>query len=693
MAGPVLSRLFQEVVPPQLVFVVEDSASMGLGGSDSQPDRWQRALQTIGEVDSLFGARGIEVTTRVFQGNGIKDLLEMNWPNPPHAKPQNQGTDLSQLLFLTANRLAGDPVQAVVLLSDGQETGRQQKIGTKAPLWPGAALFVAGVGDPQGSFDRLIKDLRYPESAYQGDRVTIEATVIDRQGSSPPGGTLTAWLREGEKVVAQVTVPVVGSTTKLELSFVPEATGLKMLDLEVSSLDNERFLANNKATLGIDVHKARARVLLLAERPGWNVRFLSQAASSENRLGLEVVYAAAGGLVVADSLTHFSPPESVQDWLEFDAVILSGYRGVVSGWDFSLLSQAVVAGLGLFVLPDPLQERTGFQRPPTGLAGLLPVVLEQWERGLVFAKPDSAAYGHPVFSGLLTSPGSNPFTDSPPMAGIVRGQPKEGARVLLEALHNKADESTGNPLLVIRQQGSGRVAFWAGNRLWEMAFWDRAQDGTSGTEQKAVKQLMRNLLIWIAEGTSESGLSFTGRRPFYFEGEDIVLAAQWRDMRGEPVDDGRLRLEVRRIADTQIKAETKSFPVRRYDPLRGQYEFQLPAMPPGRYAIQLVGQDDPVVESPREELLITSHSVEQTQVRQDSRRLAQLADRLDGSYHDLHQGSGLRDLETSLEKLAWETSGLSRRKSWYPTAGWPFLVMVVLLLGCEWFLRRRHGLL
>jgi hypothetical protein len=695
IAGPILSRVFEQTAPGQLVFLLEDSASMSLEGHSPGTNRWHQSLQTIDEVEKALNDRGLNVNTRLFRGNGLNELQEFESSDPVIPDPLAHGTHLDQFLNRAGTRLAADPVRAVVLLSDGQETGRPQRATASRSQWTGADLFIAGVGDPEGISDRLIKDLRYPETAFQGDRVTVETTILHRFTEADASSTLTAWLRDGEKIVAETTVPIGPGTTNIELSFVPDEIGLKMLELEVSPLDNERFLANNRVSLGVDVHKARARVLVLAERPGWNVRFLAQAAERENRLQLEVVYAAEKGLVYADSLNPFVEPSTVLEWLDFEALILAGYIGAASNLDYSLLSEAVQAGLGLLVLPDPMEASTGFLRPPPGLRELLPVVLEQnqWKHGLLFARPDSLAYEHPVFSGLVQPLGGNPFAESPPLSAAVQCRPVEGSKTLLRALHNVTDEATGVPLLVVRNQARGRVAFWSGSRLWEMAFWDKARAGRDEQEWHPVRRLVRNLLVWLADGSSESGLSFVGRRAFYQEGETIHLAARWRDLRGNPVADGRLNLEIRETGAARPNAEIRNFPVNTYDPIRGEYEFQLPAMPPGRYSVRLLGQGDPVVEGPEEELVITSHSVEQTQVRQDSRRLQQLAERIGARYVNLHNDSGPAGLISQLESLDWAGLQVRNRRSWDPAAGWPFLLTMVLLLACEWFLRRRHGLL
>ncbi len=696
LAGPVFSRLFQEDAPAQIVFLMEDSASMGLEAGSSESDRWQTALGLISQVDSLLSSRGLPVESRILRGNGLTDLQEFHLTDPVIPDPRNHGTNLNVFLEKAGIRLSADPVRAVVLLSDGQETVRRDRATATPAVLGGIELLIAGVGDSRGSPDRLIKDLRYPDTAFQGDRVTVQATVLDRLTEPFAKGKLTAFLKQDDRILAQKTLDAGKGATNFELSFIPDETGLLMLDLEISSLGNERFLANNRVSLGIDVHKARSKLLVLAEKPGWNVRFLIQAANLENRLAMDVVYASRKGLVHADSLLLFKAPGTVAQWLQYDGVILAGWSGLAARLDHDLLGQAVDAGLGLLVLPDLKESITGQLRPPVaGLRELLPVVVDQvrWERGPLFAQPDSLAFEHPVFSGLQLKTGVNPLSDAPPLGAIVGCSVREGSQTLLLALHNQADLSTGVPLLVARSVQAGRSVFWSGSRLWEMAFWEKALSRSETPPEHAVRHILRNLLVWLADGSRESGLSFSGRRAIYQEGEIIRLAAQWKDLRGQPVDQGWLSLEVAKLLPTGAMAESRSFPVNSFDSIRNEFEFLLPAMPPGRYSIQLMGHGNLLVEGPVEELIISSHSVEETQVRQDGRRLRQLADRLGATYYNLHEETALKEIKAQLASLDWSSSPNESRRRWDPSSGWPFLVTMVLLLACEWFLRRRHGLL
>jgi hypothetical protein len=261
----------------------------------------------------------------------------------------------------------------------------------------------------------------------------------------------------------------------------------------------------------------------------------------------------------------------------------------------------------------------------------------------------------------------------------------------------RAGEASSLTLLTVGNQGQGRVIWYGGRRLWEQVFW---RPGTTGDDQvgagQAGERLLRNILVWLAAGQQESGLAFSGRQPFYQEGETITLSAQWRDLRGQPVLDRRPSL-VLKSQPTEVEGDP--LPVERtfaLEPVAGQpgvTQVTLPALPPGHYALQLVGAGDPPVTGPEESLVVTAYSVEETQVRQDSQLLNQMALRMGGAYHSLSDSGTLDQVVQNLSAVDWSPELRERRHRWDFWSGWPFFVLVVILLGAEWYLRRRHGLL
>jgi len=726
IAGPVFSLLRTDRVPAQLLVVIEDSGSMAIvdhedpaANNPAGPDsRWDGALALAAELDSVFSGHQPPVEVVFLRGNGLIPVSEFRLDDPVIPAPTSHGTDLGGLLRQAHDRVAARSVRSLVLISDGQET-RGTSEGRK-PSGPesmfggepvqGAAgslpLKVVGVGDPQGSADRVIKDLRFPDTAYEGDEVEVEFSVDHRFAEGSVGSTLQVKLMGPDGVITEESLPVTGRVVPVSLGFKPEGHGLQVYRLEVSALDNERFLDNNGASLAIDVRKERSRLLLLTGAPGWDVRFLAQAAENEERIQLEAVYPTATGLAFADSMTPWVTPVDAAGWSVWDGVVLAGWTGAVASLDWEPLRVAVEEGLGLLVVPGADPDRfTEPMAPPSPLASLLPVRVAgwRWSHGPLFAQVAMSQSGHPILEGLrepravLEGKG---LGGMPPLKRMVEAVTRPTATVLLTGRRRElAPGEPGSDLLVIDAVGNGRVAWFGGRNLWEWAFWDLSQARsdparvvTGGVDSDG-KRLLRNLLVWTATGEENSGLVFTGRQTVFQEGERIRLAAQWRDMRGHPVVDQKISIQLRQEEAGADSSLVRTFALSRKDGTSGFAEVVLPPLPPGRYAVQLVGEGDPPVMGRVESLVVSGHSIESTQVRMDRRRLVQVAARGRGDFHLAVSGDARTQLFNDLLAQDWTGQEVARRNRFDFWSGWPFLGLVTLLLGLEWFLRRRHGLL
>ena len=725
IAGPVLSLLRNDHVPAELVVVIEDSGSMAIsdsddpaGEADRPASRWENGLEWGAFLDSAFAENEPPVEVVFLRGNGLDPLREFRLDDPVIPPPTAHGTHLAGLLRQAGDRMVGRSVRTIVLISDGQETrgagpgdglaGDEESLaGGAGPGLEGTLpLRVVGVGDPLGTADRIIKDLRYPDTAYEGDEIQVEFSVDHRFAERSGGSSLQARLMGPEGVVAETTLPVDNRVVPVSLAFKPAGPGLQVYRLEVSALDNERFLDNNKASLAIDVRKERARLLLLTGAPGWDTRFLAQAAANEERIRLEVVYPGENGLVFADSLVSWTGPVDAEGWSAWDGVIVSGWTGALSVLDWETLGEAVEKGLGLMVLPGAAASGPrGPDVPPGSLARLLPVQVTgwRWGAGPLFVTAGVSQVGHPILEGLFR-PGEKMtglgVLDLPPLRRIVQTQVRSGAIVLLSGRRRAPSSSeTEYPLLVVDGLGEGRTAWFGGRRLWELAFWDHTPaghvqpDGGNGGGDPVGARLLRNLLVWTSAGEENSGLVFTGRQTVFQEGERIKLAAQWRDMRGRPVINQKLSLQLRSADAGADSGRVRTFGLSRTDRVSGFAEVVLPPLPPGRYTVQLIGQGDPPVMGRTESLVVAGHSIESTQVRMDRRRLVQVAERGAGQLYIADNPGARTRLLQDLQSQDWTGGDVSRRSRLDFWSGWPFLGLVAALLGLEWFFRRRNGLL
>jgi len=462
-------------------------------------------------------------------------------------------------------------------------------------------------------------------------------------------------------------------------------------------------------SLAVDVRQERAEVLLLTDRPGWDIRFLSLAASREPRLELTRVFSGPDGPVHADSLRQWSEPESVEEWLRWDGLILGGWGGPAGRLDWQRLGEAVEAGLGLLVLPGDGASNPALRLPPVpgGLGGLLPVRVPEPRRRVAGAEPMTvvlppAGRSHAILEGLVAGAGgggSGSWDDLPPLRAILPVELLPASRSLIEVRGRaRPGERLATEVLVaVAERGQGRTGWYGGRNLWEQAFWTghRSAGGEVEPGGQVARQLARNLLLWTAEGEAERELAFAGRRLAYQEGETIRISSIWSDLRGQPVTGRRQELTLRASAADSAGAagEERTFELEEIEGRPGEAEVELPPLPPGAYSVQLTGDGDPPVVSRRENLVVTRNSIEATQVRQDPRRLRQLASGARDRYVDGHEADALGRILAALQACDWQAGARERRSRFDPLAGWPLLVVAALLLGAEWFLRRRNGLL
>ncbi|MDD5720207.1 MAG: hypothetical protein PHQ53_11025 [Candidatus Krumholzibacteria bacterium] len=679
IARPLMIQVRQVPEPALIAVVVEDSGSMDLPDQPVGPNRWLRSWQIASAVDSLVSRRARDAEVVFFRGNGRQPLGETTPAAARQEPPRAVGTDLSTLVAQTRQHLMGRPLRGLVAFSDGHSDAPPPR-GTHL----GAPLWLVGLGEVAGPADRFLADLRFPDRVQHGEPFVVEIAVGQLEaGDRALVEPVTVRLLHNAEVVAEETAPA-AELIRFELTWTPDAPGLAILTVEVNPLDNERFLANNRATLAVDVQKDRARLLLLAAVPGWDVRFLAQAALLEPRLSLAVVRPGPQGPVLADSLQTWSAPLNAAAWLaRCEGVVLAGPPADLLPDGGTALAAAVRQGLGLLAIAaDPAAD----EQPrawPAALQAVLPVsVGVQHSAGELPVRIAAGAPRHPILSGIAggATAGAN-LEGWPPLRRVQVASLQSGAELLLVAGREQ-------PLLVVAKPEAGRSLWFGGRRLWELAFW-RLPERSLPTAAPGAVPMLRQMLLWTALGDQAAGISLLGQRLVFEEGEPIPLAVRWSDLRGDPVTGRQLAVEVATPENDQVRRW-----VLEPDPRRpGVAAGELPPLPPGRWRLTPQSTGPHVETGPSREIVVTPGQREQAQVRQDWRGLRQIAARLGGTALDAGRTDQLERWFAELTALDLAPATSQRQARWEPAAGWPWLLAVVALLAGEWLLRRRYGLL
>jgi hypothetical protein len=186
------------------------------------------------------------------------------------AEPTGAGTDIMAALGTTADRLAGENLQALVLLSDGRPTHGASRSQRRHRL--NRPVFAIGLGDTLPARDLAIGRCDYAPVAY----VESEAEIAVRLESAGYRGQATTLrlLHEGRELFQQriaFDLDLGRSTVRVPLRLT--TPGRQRYRLVLDPLPGEFTEKNNTREISIEVLKNRIRVLVIAARPDWDVAF------------------------------------------------------------------------------------------------------------------------------------------------------------------------------------------------------------------------------------------------------------------------------------------------------------------------------------------------------------------------------------------------------------------------------------
>ena len=677
LASPVLDRVRHEPQRPRIALLVDESASMSVVDAAATPHtRWERAQAGVRAVHAVLGDEDVAVEVVPFAAQSEPALDPTAYLES--ARAVNGGaTDIVGPLRATADRLAGDNLQAIVLISDGRPTRGGLDAGSVAGL--GRPVFVLGVGDTLRAADLAIDRCEYAPVAYMESEALLQVRV---ENSGFRGKSTALRLLEGERELFRQDLHFDQDhgRTQVEIPLQLHEPGRKSLRLVLDPQAGEQDERNNAREIRIEVLKNRLRILCVAARPDWDVGFLARVLRDDPSIDLTLVHANdRGTLLRSDDGTPFAlplVPRAFQDW---DLFVLGGMGQAVPPSFFAGVGAAVEAGKGLLVLAGRESIYTasgGFE----ALAAVLPVqrsARQPVRYGVHGARLSPQGRLHPVTAALTSvADAAGTLATLPPLLGRhAEAQPKPGALALVVS-----DDAAAAPVLVVGRYGSGHTAAWTAFPTWRWGFSDGA------ARRQAHTEFASHLVRWLTQPQDVQRVQVRTTKPVYEGGEPVEFVGQVLDAQLQPVPDAEVRLEIRRRDDGRETLATLLLERRAARP--GEYAGARAGLAPGEYTAEAIASWQGS-EAGRDTTAFTveSYSVEFANTTQDVDFLRELSERTGGRYAAVDDAAALaRDLPRNVQPLLLH----SEIEVW--NSAWLFVAFVAVL-AAEWLLRKRRGLL
>jgi uncharacterized membrane protein len=546
----VLIILFQPAIklrnvtrmPNHIAVVADVSQSMQLaedGGTETRAARIAAVLRRARESGELRRIREDHILDFFGFGERLVPLSEGDVLRPAGPVSHAPATRIREALASVRQRYDGRDLAGIVLLSDGLDNGRlaasdaapptrtpsKSQDGQPAPVATvtaaesspaaveldadsisflktlDAPVHTIAVGKP-GLRDVAISRVLSDQFAFVRTAVEVEAhvVVLGAQAAGWEGRHLPVTLRRDGQPVLTVEVAVLPgqSEYRVVFPFTPERVGKYLYEISVPTLPGEAIAENNHRAFVLRVVRDKIRVVHVAGRPTWDVRFLRGLLKHDPNIDLVSFFILRSPSDIEfvpseeTSLIPFPCEELFQEQLRsFDLVILHNFN--YSAYCGQFLQPAIVPfvneGGAVAMLGGDLSFSSGGYYG-SELSQILPVVLMADDSGglpvgatagagssLIDSEPfqprlTPAGKSHVVTALRLDVRENAALWDSlPPLEGlnlVARARPQ--ATVLLS--HPKLRDDSGNPMpvLTVAEFGKGRTLSLQADSTWRWGF-------------------------------------------------------------------------------------------------------------------------------------------------------------------------------------------------------------------------------
>jgi len=636
LLNPLVKRLTRESELPVVIVAVDNSQSMIIHSRDSANDT-RFVEEMVRQFQSELGKK-FQIDMFTF-GEAVKDTSQISF--------SEKQTDISSLFTAVENRYAGRNVGAMVMITDGIYNKGQNPVHFTERL--NLPVYSVMWGDTTRKRDLVLAEVNYNRIAYLGNSFPMEV-VVKASGSVSLNSRLI--VRNREKVLHSIpfTIDSDPFVKIVQLNLMAEKEGILDYEILLEPIPDEVTLVNNRTRAFVEVLSGKKRVLLLSPKPHPDIGALHNALASNEQLETEVV-------------------------------MVNDFRISEKPWDLVVLHQIPDDQRSLEIYNRFVGQKTpkliigggNTRNEVLSATGVAPSIV----RGNVRDRYNEVTGAlNPGFA--LFTPHST-FTDQlaelPPLyVPFGRTEPLPGEQPLIFQQIGRV--ATSYPLISFNTANGTRSCYIGGEGIWRWRMYSFRNLKTHHPFDAFIHQIVQYLTA--ADDRTRFRVSSA---PFFNETEQIHMTAELYDAAYNPVTDPEVQIRFDGSDNLQYDF-TFSRKERNYSldagrlPV-GEYRYsasttlgneRLTAV--GKFVVSPMNKEATVTVADHPLLLNISHQTGGIAVLPIDylKIIDHIKERV-----DIKPVSHLREKFTDLTSVTW------------------ILLLIILLLAAEWFVRKREG--
>jgi hypothetical protein len=650
---PVVQLVFQIHKSPTVALLLDNSSSMLLTDRNGlRSDSLKYFLKEIGEStlqDSM------NIRKYLFDEKlGVFHEDSMSFSG-------NQ-TNISLAFQGVLDSLIHYNIQAIVLVSDGQfnQGMNPLKLAESSPV----PIFTVSLGDSFPKKDVKTSGIQVERVVYIGEQTTVKVNIVQNGYQQR---SVVVRLLEGKKQISAKTVklPVDGFEKEILFTFQAEKPGEFRYVFEVEGLEDEQTRQNNRASFMLTVLKSKMKVTLLSGQPNFDQRMFSYVLKQIPDIQLHIFTENISG-------SFYEPGFPSLEADSQDVYIFMGYPTNKSNiLNFNKISHAILQN-HIAVLLN-LSNTTSMNKL-VGLSRILPFT----EKSQIMVQPNVTVSLtmdgrlHPVMK-IDENPQNvlDLWADLPPVIGLgAKLFPREDVQVLLENTGSK-----NYPLSIASVQSDTKILLLA---ITDIGNWHFQLQDTPDRDRFFLVFIER-ALKWLVNREDIQRLQIFPDKKIYQMGETIQFS-------GQVYDDFYHQLK-----DAEVRIQISGEDIDRQDIFTadaGYYFYRTVGLPPGVFRYRLTAlNNEQLIGQAVGNIVVEELEIEKQETKANYTLMRQIAEKSNGAVWSVKAMLPQLDQLNITEKIQLsDFEYVLWNKSYW-------LVISIILLSVEWFLRKRWGML
>ena len=634
LLSPLIKTIGRSTEKPTVVIGVDNSSSMFAGNdslflSSDLPKFYEQLKSGL--------ANNFEVRFYTFG----QDVVQSDKPDFKDAK-----TDISSFISSINTEFYNRNLGAMVLLSDGiYNAGENPLYALRNSMYP---VFTVKFGDTTVKRDLIISGVNHNRYAYKGNRFPVEVKVHAREAA---GASTNLTVYQDGKEIFSRPIKVSSANQVFTIPFFIEAgeTGLKKYSIALEAIPDEINTTNNRREIFVEIKEMRQKVALVAASPHPDLAALKRALENSNNYQVDLFMAADFNAKVTDYslfILHQLPSAANQSNRLTDEIIKNKIPVL-----FILGSQSDLSRLNQFKTGLTL---SGFNQSTNEA---LPMLNKDF----------------PLF--MLSTPMEKLFAVLPPLISPFANYQISNATYIL-AYQKLGQAITNIPLIAFTQTAEVRYGIIAGEGIWK---W-RMQDFATNATHQTFDDLINKTVQYLSQPGDKGNFRLYWNN-YYAENEPVDFSARLYNDTDEPITGPEVEMQ---ITNEDGKEFNYSFTTNGLI-----YQLSAGSLPAGLYSFK--AQTDPgtgvVIRSGN--FVVSPLNLEDVNTVANHRLLNAMASETGGTSFVPADVQKIIEVIKNREDI--KPVVYSKKRYTDLVDFFPLLMLIILLMGVEWFLRKFHG--